>query len=104
MKKKHHITAYAYDKKGNLIDKQFNSYIKTHPLFAYYAAMVGKPEKIYQHAEFALLIKHNPGSIYRMHVERIGKSGKPLLAKPCKICQRIIKDWGIKQVTWTGMK
>jgi len=39
--------------------------------------------------------------IDRLVVVRLNKEGKPMLAKPCEICQRMIKDFGVKHVSYT---
>jgi len=72
-----HISAFVYDKRGRLLSSGQNSYVKTHPLQARIAAEVGEPHKVFLHA------------------------GKPLLAKPCKVCHQIIRMTNIKIVEHT---
>ena len=108
MKQKHTITAKCFDKKGNLLSQATNSYVKTHPLQAYFASKVGHKEndasfkeKIYLHAEIWAIIKAGDKPIHRIEVERKGKSGQNLNAKPCPICMEAIKAFGIKQLAFT---
>ena len=98
--KRQNITAFAYDKKGNLLAVGRNSYTKTHPLQAKYGRLSGKPGAIYLHAEVSALVRAR-GEVYRLVVVRYGADGKPLLAKPCKACQLAIRDFGVKRVEHT---
>jgi tRNA(Arg) A34 adenosine deaminase TadA len=96
------ITAIIRTKKGRVLSIGKNSYIKTHTLQAHYANLVGLPEKQYLHAEIAALVKCRDLSIaHSITVYRYGKDNKPLLAKPCPICQEAIKLSGIKKVHHT---
>ena len=98
--KRQEITALAYDKKGRLLSVGRNSYTKTHPLQAKYAAKAGKPNAIYLHAEVMALVKAR-GEVYKIVVLRYGANGKPLLAKPCPACQLAITDFGVKYIEHT---
>lgn len=98
--KRQKITALAYDRKGRLISVGRNSYVKTHPLQAYYGRKAGKPKAIYLHAEVDALIKAR-GVVHKLVVIRYGAKGTPLLAKPCKACQLAIRDFGVKHVEHT---
>lgn len=96
------ITAFAYDRKGRLLSIGRNSYIKTHPLQARAAKEVGEDYKIYLHAEVAALVKiKNWQKIDKLVVTRYNKNGEPMLAKPCRVCQRVIKIAGISTVEHT---
>lgn len=101
MKIKHSLTARCYDRKGNLLSTAVNSYRKTHPLQAYFANRVGHPAKIYLHAEIHAIIKAGDRQIHRIEIERRGKSGNQLLAKPCAICMEAIHAYGIKEISFT---
>lgn len=96
----HHITAIIYDKRDRILSIGQNSYIKTHPEMARLGKIAGEPMKIYLHAEIAALVKCR-GNPHKIRIERFGKSGRPLLAKPCPICQLAIKEAGIKVVEYT---
>lgn len=102
MSQKQHITALVYDKRGKLLSMGQNSYVKTHPLQAKLAKEVGENEKIFLHAEIAALIKvKNWSKAHKIVVTRFDKNGKPMLAKPCKVCQQMIKLAGVKEVVHT---
>jgi tRNA(Arg) A34 adenosine deaminase TadA len=85
-----------------LLASASNSYGKTHPIQARFAAQAGTPQKIYLHAEIAAIIlalkKGTPHSIF---VSRTLASGTTGLAAPCPICTLAIKHAGIKEVTYT---
>ena len=96
------ITAIIYDKRGNVLSIGKNSYVKTHPKQAAYAAKVGLPEKHFLHAEMAAIIKcRRLDKAYRIMVTRVSKAGEFVNAKPCPICTLAIKEAGIKNVEWT---
>lgn len=97
----HEVTASVYDKKGNCLATAKNSYRKTHPLQAYFASKVGLPEKIYLHAEIAAILKAGKKQIHKIKIERYGRQGSPLNAKPCPICEEAIKAFGISFVEYT---
>lgn len=96
----YNIKATVYDKRGRVLSIGYNSYIKTHPLMKKIGMKVGLPKKEYLHAEISALIKCREEP-YRIVIERYGKDGKPLLAKPCPICQMAIIEKGIKVVEYT---
>lgn len=98
--RKHRITATCYDKRGRILSKCHNSYIKTHPLQAHFAYLAGKPECTYLHAEIAALISAK-SVVYKILVERYYASGKPAMAKPCPICEKAIEAWGVKRIEYT---
>lgn len=96
-----HVSAFVYDKRGRLLSSGQNSYVKTHPFQARIAAEVGEPHKVFLHAEVAALLKCDWSKAYRILVTRYGRSGRPLLAKPCKVCHQIIGMTNIKIVEHT---
>jgi len=99
---KHYITALIYDKKGRVISVDKNSYIKTHPLQAKYAKQVGEAHKIFLHAEIAAITKcKDLDRAVKMVVFRYGRDGKPLLAKPCPVCESAIANTPISIVEHT---
>lgn len=96
------LTAYCYDKKGNLLSKATNNYNKTHPLQAYFASKVGHPARIYLHAEIAAIIKAGDKKIHKLTITRFNpRTHTALNAKPCPICQEAIKAFGIPFVSYT---
>lgn len=78
-----------------------NSYTKTHPLQAHFAKLAGKPNATYLHAELAALLKCGKRKPFSIFVERYKKDGSSGLAKPCAICERAIKAWGVKRISYT---
>ncbi|CAB4139400.1 Cytidine and deoxycytidylate deaminase domain containing protein [uncultured Caudovirales phage] len=96
-----HVSAFVYDKRGRLLSSGQNSYVKTHPLQAKIAAEVGEPHKVFLHAEVSALLKCDWKKAHRILVTRYGKDGRPLVAKPCKVCHQIISMTSIKIVEHT---
>lgn len=102
MSTKQDITAVIYDRKGRVLSLGKNSYVKTHTLQAKHAEKVGLPDKQFLHAEIHAITKcKDLSKAHRILVTRYGKTGKPLLAKPCPVCQSAIEAAGIKVVEWT---
>ena len=96
------ITAIIYDRKGRVLSVGKNSYVKTHTLQAKHADKVGLPDKQFLHAEVHAITKcKDLSKAHRIFVARYGKSGQPLLAKPCPVCQSAIEASGIEFVEWT---
>jgi tRNA(Arg) A34 adenosine deaminase TadA len=101
-KTRQNITAVIYDKRGRVLSIGKNQYLKTHPLQAKYACMVGQSEKVFLHAEIHAIVRcRKLHKAYKILVSRWDKNGKALLAKPCLICQSAIKAAGIKYVEHT---
>ena len=99
---KQNITAVIYDKKGRVLSVGQNSYVKTHPLQAKHANRAGSPEKQFLHAEVHAIVRcKDLAKAHRIFISRWNKSGEPLLAKPCPVCQSAIKAAGIKIVEHT---
>lgn len=102
MSSRQNITAIIYDKRGRILSIGKNSYTKTHTIMAKYSERAGMPEKQYLHAEIDAIIKcKSLDKAYKIFVSRISTTGKPMLAKPCKICQSAIDKTGIQLVEWT---
>ena len=101
MNARQQITAVIFDKRGRVLSIGQNSYVKTHPLQAHYASKVGLDPKIYLHAEVAALVKLRKGKPHKILIERFGKKGQPLTAKPCPICEQAIRQAGIKRIEYT---
>lgn len=99
---KHELIAKVYDKQKRLLATGVNSYCKTHPKQAEYAKQVGLPAKQFLHAEIRAIIRAlKKGKPHSIHIERYGKEGQPLLAKPCPVCALAIKESGIKEIYHT---
>lgn len=98
---KHFVVATCYDKRGRILSKRANSYVKTHPLQAHYAKLTGQPARQYLHAELHALLAAGEHTVYRVHVERYNRYGEPVLAAPCPACRLALHDWGVKRITHT---
>lgn len=99
---KQKICAIITDKKDRILSIGVNNYNKSHPVMKLYAEKYDNPNKIYLHAEINALVSLPYGKKpYSIYISRIGFNNKPLLAKPCKICQRAIEDAGIKNIYYT---
>ena len=99
-KTRYYIKATIYDKKNNVVATAENSYSKTHPTQHRYAIANGTPEKMFLHAEILCLIRAK-GRGYKMVIQRYNKAGKPVLAKPCPICQLAIGESHLKRIEYT---
>lgn len=99
--KRFELTAFAYDKRGKLLASGENSYRKTHPLMKHFSSLCGHEHKIYLHAEVQALIRAGDQKVHRLVVKRYGAQGDPLLAKPCEVCQKAIKAFGVAVVEYT---
>ncbi len=96
------VTSFVYDKKGNLLATGRNSYVKTHPLQAKAAKAVGQEKRIYLHAEIDALTKVKDWTdAYKIVVVRRTQNNNTALAKPCPVCEYVIKQTGIKKIEHT---
>lgn len=96
------ITAIIYDKKGRILSIGKNSYVKTHPKQARHACKVGRPDKVFLHAEMDAIIRcKDLSKAYKIFVTRISRKGLYVNAKPCPICEDAISETLIKEVEWT---
>ena len=79
-----------------------NSFCSSSRIQRTYAAR-NSSERKYRHAEAAALGGRlgRLGIIDGLVVVRLNARGEPVMAKPCEICQQIIKDYGVKNVEWT---
>ena len=102
-KRKYNITAIIRDKHGHVISRANNSYVKTHPLQAELASKVGRPQKVFLHAEVLAILRAGDriDKAYSMEIYRFDHSGKPKLAEPCPICKELIATTPIKKVLYT---
>lgn len=102
MYKKYDITAIIEDKRGMVLSIGKNNYTKTHTLQYMYAKRVGLPHKCFLHAEINAIIRcKDISKAHKISVFRFGKDGRPLMAKPCKICESAIVASNIKIVEYT---
>lgn len=96
------MEAFCYDRKGNLLSHAENSYVRTHPIQAYFAKKVGLASKVYLHAEIAAIIRAGDKKIHTLHVFRRNKEGKLLNAKPCPICYSAMIAYGVNKCYYSG--
>lgn len=103
-KKKQFVYARVVTRSGCTLSVGVNSYVKTKPLQAKWAKKCNLPLKQHVHAEVAAIAKLTPEQrkkAYAIYVYRFDRQGRPAYAKPCKICQAVIRDVGIKRVYYT---
>jgi tRNA(Arg) A34 adenosine deaminase TadA len=79
-------------RKGKIVAKEFNSYVKTHPKQAAFAVKAGQPKRQYLHAEVAALLRAPPDSD-TLVVVRVDKAGQLVCAKPCPVCALAIRSF-----------
>lgn len=102
MSSKQILTAVIYDKRGKVISVGQNSYVKTHPLQAMYAAKAGMPDRQFLHAEIHAIVKcRDLAKAHKIFVSRWDRRGRPALAKPCPVCMSAIEAAGIEIVEHT---
>ena len=101
MRTKFNIKATIFDKKGRILAIGYNDYNKTHPLMKMYACKCSLPHKEFLHAEVAAILKCKNKKPYKIKIERYDKKGNPANAKPCPICEMVIKIAGIKIIEYT---
>ena len=99
-RKRQKLLACALDKKGKVLSIRSNDYECSHPIQKQFAEKVGRPDAIYLHAEISALIAAKK-EVYKMIVVRVDAEGNPVLAKPCKICERAMKDYGVAVIEYT---
>ena len=98
------ICAVVCDKRGRVLSVGVNSYQKSHPIQAKYAEQAGNVCAQYIHAEVAALVSlsyADKNKVYKISVARVLKNGETGLAMPCPICQLALKDYGIKEISYT---
>lgn len=101
-KKQQQVTAIIYDKRERILSIGQNSYIKSHPVQAKHAKLVGKDHNIYLHAEISAIIRcQDLSKAHKIFVSRYDAYGNPTLAKPCTICMSAISAAKIKVVEHT---
>jgi deoxycytidylate deaminase len=89
-------------KKNRVLVCATNNEKKTHPLQAHWAQKVGRPQKIYLHAELSALVKSKEDGD-KIVVARLGghKQNELRMAKPCPICEAYLRECGIKDVYYS---
>ena len=103
MKKRYVIQASCFDRKGNLLSTAINDYNKSSPFMAKFAKLAGEPEKVYWHAEALAIyraLKKNK-KIDSLVVVRYCSEGKLKNAKPCNVCEYVLKFFEISNVYYS---
>jgi len=101
-KKRYHLTATCFDRKGRPIGSGVNDYSRSHPLMKHFALLAGEPEeKIYRHAELSAVLDAGNKDVYSILVQRFDAEGNPANARPCRTCQRMLQAYGVKQIRYT---
>jgi deoxycytidylate deaminase len=92
------LGAVLFAKRNQLLAYGCNSFDKTHPIQKY------NKNKQYLHAEISTLLKrrhYDNLNSCSMVVYREDGDGNPALALPCKQCQTILQEHGIKKVYYS---
>lgn len=103
-KRKYFIYARIVSRAGHTLSVSSNSYVKTSPLQAKWAAKCGKPLKQHVHAEIGAIAKLRPDQrkkAYAIYIYRFDHHGRPAMAKPCEVCQALLHEIGIKHIYYT---
>jgi deoxycytidylate deaminase len=101
-RKRFHIEAFTFDKKGKFISRGTNDYHRSHPLMKHFALKAKEPEhKCWLHAEVSALLNARGKSVHTVFVQRFAADGTYALAKPCKKCYEAIKAFGVSSVKYT---
>lgn len=99
---KYRMAAIICDSRGNVLSRGTNSYTKTHPLQARYATKCFEGGRIFRHAEIHAISRlGRDASPKRIYIGRVNRNGTRGLAKPCRICEKAIKEAGITEVCYT---
>lgn len=84
-------------RKNNIESFGFNNRSKSHPL-----AIKFKYRYPTIHSELAAILNHSDSfDKYYMVNIRIGRSGKLLMSKPCRACQRLLRYYNINEVLYS---
>lgn len=102
MKTRYKLKATCFNKRGDVLSVAENSYSKTHPIQAYFAAKVGQPHRKYLHAEIHAILRCKAKQIHHLAVERLDKAGNMLESTPCPVCMEAIKAYGICYISYVN--
>ena len=96
------IRATVYDKKGRVLSRGRNSYVKTHPVQKQLADKYEDGTRMFLHAEVHALLRLKRNSKpHKIFVARYDNEGNHRNAKPCVMCENFIKSTGIREITYT---
>ena len=106
--KRYTITATVLSKQGKVLGTATNQYHKSHPLAKLYSVKAGlSDQRVYIHAELGAILRAGDNKVHTILVQRFHNNGASANAKPCKSCQLMLKDFGVKRIVYTdedGMK
>lgn len=103
MSKRHQLIATIFDRKGKAIGSGINDYTKSHPLMKVYSEKAKDcSDKIYKHAELSALLAAGNKQGYSVLIQRFNSKGQPAMAKPCKTCECMLRDFGVRFVQYTS--
>ena len=99
---RHSIGAVLVSKNWDIIGVGSNVR-KSHPKQADFARRVGLEHKIYMHAEVQCLVNAKQRNLNgsRIFVYREFRDGLRAIARPCPICMKAIKHFGIRDIYYT---
>jgi deoxycytidylate deaminase len=103
--KNYKLTAIIRDKRGLILSIGTNSYIKTHTAMYRLEKELGvsNPKKNFLHAEIDAIVRcRHLDKAYYIEIYRVGKSGKYLCSKPCKICMSGISKTPIRIIKYVN--
>jgi deoxycytidylate deaminase len=98
---KQKVIAFVLDDKGRILTEGWNSYTKTHPIQKKAAQVFDENEKCYMHAEIHALSRLRRSQTDKKHsmvIIRLGTDENMLPGKPCRICNRLIQNYGINTI------
>ena len=104
-KKRYKIHTTALDKKGRVICKGQNEYIKSNPWQKHLSIKAGmSEERVFYHSEVKALLtaKNLKKKVHTLKVERYDCNGNQRLAMPCPSCMIAIHLTGVKRVIFTS--
>lgn len=88
---------------STLLSVGYNVYDKTHPRYVDIDD-VGEEFCRNTHAELMALTrrKHRADKRLILYIYRETKDGNPAHSKPCSVCMKIIKEYGVKRIRYVG--
>lgn len=101
-KGRNRLVSVITDKRGKILSWASNDYVKSSPKMLRYSLDVGDIHKPFWHSECRAISKLPYTSTpHKITVVRVNKSGDLMLSKPCKICQNLINNVGIKVIEYS---
>lgn len=98
---KQKVVSFVLDSKGRTLTEGWNSYTKSHPAQKAAALKFDDEFKCFIHSEVASLVKLKRSQLGRQDsivIMRLGSTQNLLPSKPCRICESVIKQYGITNI------